>query len=253
MTTKHVFLLLLFHFFSIRPSATRIDARPRLDINSWINRLQLSYSPVCFSLYIDKSSHVSDISPFLSYNATNIAKKEQQRLHRQKRRSRRSARTNDALELTLNELRCIQNPLNPNLQCTGTKIGLNDIDEAIWWTGLYKQWKVTSSDTLPIDWSAIPPSIDPLTNTAPRLGLGRPGAEERGLRKRRQVESLYKILIKLGQAYNVPGTRIVEFGCGTGHLLLVLAHLMPHAQFVGVDLNGESLRLMEQHARAAGS
>ena len=45
---------------------------------------------------------------------------------------------------------------------------------------------------------------------------------------------------------------VVEFGCGTGHLLLVLAFLMPLQRFVGVDLNIKSLKLLQQRSEEAG-
>jgi 2-polyprenyl-3-methyl-5-hydroxy-6-metoxy-1,4-benzoquinol methylase len=46
--------------------------------------------------------------------------------------------------------------------------------------------------------------------------------------------------------------RIVDFGCGTGNLLLPLAALLPHCHFTGVDMKPAALQLLQQRAAVAG-
>jgi SAM-dependent methyltransferase len=45
---------------------------------------------------------------------------------------------------------------------------------------------------------------------------------------------------------------IVDFGCGTGNLLLPLAALFPSCTFTGVDMKPAALQLLQQRAAAAG-
>lgn len=45
---------------------------------------------------------------------------------------------------------------------------------------------------------------------------------------------------------------IVDFGCGTGNLLLPLAALFPCCNFTGVDMKPAALQLLQQRAAAAG-
>jgi hypothetical protein len=45
---------------------------------------------------------------------------------------------------------------------------------------------------------------------------------------------------------------IVDFGCGTGNLLLPLAALFPSCIFTGVDMKPAALQLLQQRAAAAG-
>lgn len=45
---------------------------------------------------------------------------------------------------------------------------------------------------------------------------------------------------------------IVDFGCGTGNLLLPLAALLPYCRFTGVDMKPAALQLLQQRAAAAG-
>lgn len=45
---------------------------------------------------------------------------------------------------------------------------------------------------------------------------------------------------------------IVDFGCGSGNLLLPLAALLPHCRFTGVDMKPAALQLLQQRANAAG-
>jgi SAM-dependent methyltransferase len=45
---------------------------------------------------------------------------------------------------------------------------------------------------------------------------------------------------------------IVDFGCGTGNLLLPLAALFPCCSFTGVDMKPAALQLLQQRAAAGG-
>lgn len=48
------------------------------------------------------------------------------------------------------------------------------------------------------------------------------------------------------------GYQFVEFGCGTGNLVLPLARLLPGCQFHAIDMKWRSVELLEQRAKAAG-
>lgn len=45
---------------------------------------------------------------------------------------------------------------------------------------------------------------------------------------------------------------LVDFGCGSGNLLLPLAALLRHCRFTGVDMKPAALKLLQQRAAAAG-
>ncbi|KAF5837619.1 hypothetical protein DUNSADRAFT_4121 [Dunaliella salina] len=53
-----------------------------------------------------------------------------------------------------------------------------------------------------------------------------------------------------GQLWRTPC--VVEFGCGSGNLLLPLAWAMPHCHFHGVDCKQEAVQRLQERARAAG-
>eukprot|EP00798_Chlamydomonas_sp_ICE-L_P017841 gene17841-24225_t len=92
----------------------------------------------------------------------------------------------------------------------------------------------------------------------------------RGIQKRWQVESFAVILRRLvahadsgrAMAENAKESatesarerplRIVDFGCGTGGVLLPLAHLFPHCKFVGVEMKARALNIMQERVAAAG-
>ncbi|KAF6255366.1 hypothetical protein COO60DRAFT_215250 [Scenedesmus sp. NREL 46B-D3] len=54
------------------------------------------------------------------------------------------------------------------------------------------------------------------------------------------------------QQQQQPRLHIVDFGCGTGNLLLPLAALFPCCRFTGVDMKPAALQLLQQRAAAAG-
>ena len=45
---------------------------------------------------------------------------------------------------------------------------------------------------------------------------------------------------------------MVDFGCGSGNLLLPLAALLPGCRFTGVDMKPAALQLLQKRAAAAG-
>jgi ubiquinone/menaquinone biosynthesis C-methylase UbiE len=45
---------------------------------------------------------------------------------------------------------------------------------------------------------------------------------------------------------------VVDFGCGTGNLLLPLAHAYPQCNFTGVDMKPTALQLLQQRAAQGG-
>jgi tRNA G46 methylase TrmB len=136
-------------------------------------------------------------------------------------------------------------------------------------------WAMTTTTTI-IDWSRFPKSADP----ARAIGTAKKTSAARGVRKRKQIEQIYEAL----RSRNVLGgsdgsssssssssgssssehscgsssgsTRskkktIVDFGCGTGNLLLALAFLFPEHDFIGVDLNETSIRMLDERIESA--
>lgn len=79
-------------------------------------------------------------------------------------------------------------------------------------------------------------------------------AAQRTLRKRLQVESFAVVLHAIIEARDREGQSkaltVVDFGSGSGNMILILATLFPAVSFVAVDMNGESLRLLNQRAAA---
>ena len=129
-------------------------------------------------------------------------------------------------------------------------------DDDAWragWGALYSRWR---DDTAAValgemDWASCPPSADP-------SGAHRRGGAARGARKRRQVESFLAVL-RAARLHDGAETRdrtkvrtVVDFGCGTGNLILPLAAANPSTRFVGLDLNPRSVALLRERADAAG-
>ncbi|CAD7702304.1 unnamed protein product [Ostreobium quekettii] len=97
-----------------------------------------------------------------------------------------------------------------------------------------------------IDWDALPASCDPRRF----LQSKDPSTSGRAMRKRWQVESFCLLLRRL---LSTPQRqKVVDFGCGTGCLVVPLAHLFPAHQFVGLDMKAQALRILEDRALAAG-
>ena len=126
-------------------------------------------------------------------------------------------------------------------------------DDAAWrlgWGSLYSTWAhVDDAKALGrVDWGTCPPSADP-------AGSNKRGGAARGERKRLQVESFRAVVNASAKTLGLDGSRrptIVDFGCGTGNLLLPLAAEHPEADFVGLDLNPRSIELLARRARDAG-
>ena len=126
-------------------------------------------------------------------------------------------------------------------------------DDAAWrlgWGSLYSTWAHADDAKAlgRVDWGKCPPSADP-------AGSNKRGGAARGERKRLQVESFRAVVNASAETLGLDGSRrptIVDFGCGTGNLLLPLAAEHPEADFVGVDLNPRSIELLARRARDAG-
>ena len=102
-----------------------------------------------------------------------------------------------------------------------------------------------------VDWAKCPPAADPAASN-------KRGGAARGRRKRLQVESFRAVVraaattLGLDPVGSKRRLTIVDFGCGTGNLLLPLAAQHPEADFVGLDLNPRSIDLLSARARDAG-
>ena len=148
-------------------------------------------------------------------------------------------------------------------------------DDARWrggWGVLYSRWRDPERAKALgfVDWDACAPSVDP-------AGSNRKGGTARGLRKRLQVESFRAVLVaakvaataargeraradadanattdKKTHPPNSKALVVVDFGCGTGNLLLPLAAAEPSMRFVGVDVNRRSVELLAERAARAG-
>ena len=89
-----------------------------------------------------------------------------------------------------------------------------------------------------IDWESLPPGIDPSFGELKGY---------RAQRKRDQVQSLARIVCAIAE----PGDRIVEFGAGSGHLGILLAHLLPQCHVVLIERNAFRLELARKRVEAA--
>jgi SAM-dependent methyltransferase len=117
----------------------------------------------------------------------------------------------------------------------------------------------TTTNTIPdLPWRELPPSADPLSVLAPDHRLG-----ARGRKKRAQVANFAAVLRRLvALLHHHQSTtrtpqrplRIVDFGCGSGAVVLALAALFPpsEALFVGVDMKLEAIDLLHKRAAEAG-
>jgi SAM-dependent methyltransferase len=135
-----------------------------------------------------------------------------------------------------------------------------------------------------IDWDVMHPSLDPLSlldnpqlsgqkkhqmdvyeqtvlisSAIVKLPSPAEGNQEgkkatRGLMKRWQVESFHRVLRCLLQCCPSGSRqmRVVDFGCGSGSLLLPLASLFPQHIFIGVDMKVTSLAILKQRGDSVG-
>lgn len=68
-----------------------------------------------------------------------------------------------------------------------------------------------------------------------------------------QVESFALLLLQLTLPALQSGTalHIIEFGCGSGNLVLPLAHLFPGFRFTAVDMKHSAVQLLQQRVQQA--
>ena len=80
--------------------------------------------------------------------------------------------------------------------------------------------------------------------------------DNRGQHKRWQIESFFLVLKRLTEAQAMEERpqelRIVDFGCGSGGLILPLACLFPSCHFTGVEMKPAALAILRQRATSAG-
>lgn len=112
------------------------------------------------------------------------------------------------------------------------------------------QVNTTKSIKNKINWESFPADADPVT----RIGVLKKTAKARGIRKRKQIEQIYDLLRSraLLDVRDEKRKTVVDFGCGTGNLLLALAYLFPQHDFVGVDLKATSIRLLNERIKKTG-
>jgi len=110
-----------------------------------------------------------------------------------------------------------------------------------------------------VPWNELPKELDPhwVTFRGVKLESGLNWTRKkmmetlnpRSIRKRAQVESFYAALSLLKPE---KGSTVVDFGSGSGNLVLPLAHLMPDLNFVAVDLKTEAIQILQNRSEAAG-
>ncbi len=115
----------------------------------------------------------------------------------------------------------------------------------------------------PVDWAAVPLPARPeavlgedsVSGPAP-AGATPAAHAARIARKRAQVESFAAVMrLLLDATPTAPdggAWHVVDFGCGSGGLLLPLAACFPACSFVGVDMLAKSIHLLRARADAAG-
>ena len=133
-------------------------------------------------------------------------------------------------------------------------------------------------DGNPIEWSSIGPSCDPasMANDGEEATMRGDDANKgasaivaaaakppvvnlRAMRKRWQVESFAVVLRELEReraarddADTLPPMRVVDFGAGSGNLILPLSKCFPDMRFTAVEMKRRSAELLERRAAAAG-
>ena len=132
-------------------------------------------------------------------------------------------------------------------------------------------------DGNPIEWSSIGPSCDPASMandgeeatmrgddankgaSAIIAAAAKPVVNLRAMRKRWQVESFAVVLRELEReraarddADTLPSMRVVDFGAGSGNLILPLSKCFPDMRFTAVEMKRRSAELLERRAAAAG-
>lgn len=100
------------------------------------------------------------------------------------------------------------------------------------------------ADVVPmaIDWARMPAECNPAR-----------GGKLSGARSDRKMAQIGVIAAVLDSLYaKEEVATVVEFGAGSGNLVLALAHVFPHFKFIAVDMRRGSIQRLEERARAAG-
>lgn len=71
-------------------------------------------------------------------------------------------------------------------------------------------------------------------------------------RKQRQVEAFAALVRNWQRAGAEQGRTVVDFGCGSGNLMLPLAASFPELNFIGVDRSSKATGLLEHRAAVSG-
>jgi 2-polyprenyl-3-methyl-5-hydroxy-6-metoxy-1,4-benzoquinol methylase len=170
-------------------------------------------------------------------------KKQERREHRKRNRLRKK-RKNDAIvnEVLVRFLEVLER----KTFCVNTDEGNENFEALNSFRDVY-QINTNKNIKNNIDWESFPADADPVT----RIGVLKKTAKARGLRKRKQIEQIYELLRSWAilDVYDEKRKTVVDFGCGTGNLLLALAYLFPEHDFVGVDLNDTSIRLLNERIK----
>ena len=101
-----------------------------------------------------------------------------------------------------------------------------------------------------VRWPSLPVGLDPYS-----VSGGKGKQTTRGDRKRAQVENFHQLaapIIKALARKHRGVITVVDFGSGSGALLLPLAALFPHCAFVAVDTKAKALEILQMRANESG-
>jgi len=192
-------------------------------------------------------------------------KKQKQRDHRKRNRKRNKEKTDEVVEEVLGKFLAVLKPFPEDGAAVSSMSSMSSTRRLDSFLELYVREDEDIEDVredapMIINWSEFPKSADPVQS----IGTAKKTSEARGIRKRKQIEQIYNALRSrnvLSDRRNSNSTSseknekkrktIVDFGCGTGNLLLALAFLFPEHDFIGVDLNETSIRMLEERAANA--
>ena len=157
---------------------------------------------------------------------TEEEKRQKQREHRKRNRQRNAQAVNDKVEGLIADFRAL-NPL--------------DAPEGEQWADIYR----TTPEAMDVAWETLPPKVDP-------FGTNKKGGESRGIRKRNQVMTFLTHLREFLDEESEESKCIVDFGCGTGNVLMTCAAMFPKHKFIGVDLNKTSVQILQKRIVESG-
>ena len=186
------------------------------------------------------STSRSDDAPRAVDDEDAEARRAKQRAHRKRNRARCRTRANERVDALLVKFRALRPLERAN-------------DDGSWET-VYAEEEEEDRDG-GVDWDELPRGADP-------FGTNKKGGRERGMRKRNQVMTFVKHLRVIRDFYEsrefkaLRGRReikrCVDFGCGTGNVLMTCAATFPEIDFVGVDLNATSIEILNSRIRESG-